>query len=1670
MAMWHNSEDDKTEDKWKLMNCENTNTRNLAMLSFNDDSHDDFNRGPQHSTPIKVIDNKSGFIWDTATAQDQQRYTDTENLGFKIENSEMEIKRNWPVNSELKNINLPHLMVADVNMCNHRKNNNVHSTDDPNHFSMPNKIKGQSTAAHIEQDVINKQRREIHLLMEELGTRDRELNDLVRSHQSQVQAWEKDRERLSDLQQRLYQYQDELEKNDQQLKETVTEMTRVCEQKESDNADLRKTKEEMEHLAEKINENSRYIQGMEVENKSLTQSVKELIKLRHELEERDREKEQLIKDQDEQISKSQKRIEELNEELNDFKVNSEEANKKLCNANSASVSWERKYCEANEECKRLKGECVSKEETIVCMTQQLHESLQQAIALQKALFTSCEREKCKEEVLYSLRKQQKRTMEELTSLRHLYERQNKDLTLYHLSVREQEIAQEETRQQKRSQERCKSLEKIPGDEKDKEDIRQRVRSKSELKHLPSDGSFLIKELNHNSSSKSARKYSHETHKIINNDEKDGNPSNQEEYNQKSERHSRCTARANNVNSQMNTRTITCNSTPKAKSGTPQDDEIDLKPVLLNHSNKQCEQRKKHDQSRSLSSFQSDCVSQSKQKHNHDTCPVDAKVQEKKHSEKLAKRIRLPEETSEYSESPMSSPERPTGFDEEILSADSEGMCPELKRDSGQIENFQNFRQVPSKDRKNSLLSDMPSSLQPSIHLSSFLKKEVMNISSSGGGDETVKPHDSAKSRLENGKKRQAHSENLKQLFSRDTFEYRQGQVVDVNDENSTSEPHDSFNEVQEAKRNTNNFQAGDYLHHQFKVDSNEPKINGRVKYSSRSAYNNVKALDMNKDFQNSDNSSSSKTDDAHYNDDSLEENVTSAQKIRMRNNCIKVICSSPELAKSPKSNHYHRDKIHFQKPCNAPRSQHAVKNRISEDIRREKRIAPTNSDGFLFQRKDQNRGRPGSRHSPHRNTSNKMRANHQDSQLNRQEKIIDVEDKSRRKCLRFAEKVSQDETQFHSDEISSSSSEVSKPVLNEDSHDNIQEMKSQHDGKYDNFQSEEGDSDEDSVNENMNKINEDRYENKRISTSGRARTATTRSYHLKKEKSYDSGDLPRKLSPSSIRARPLCSSPIFEEKVKSFVKRQKRDSNKEITQRRECNYNNSNADLENSDSTSYESSFNVPIRDVVEDTDIESQLDNDTKKFDYNLDNISNTKADVDNALLYMSRVSLKETKPFCSTRAPSLYKQLSKIHFCEKTKRYEWTSISKKQNEDEEPGKKTSEGDLSCSGDCSLNMKKLESSIHSPSKQCHKEDLIVKNNDLDKISCNSEVVLQSNSENNTSNSNNSYSKSELFEKPSFLSPLNETRTTPYFDSIGDQQFQTVVKKLNFSVTLEEDDLLNECDKKVEVENIPPSQSCGELSIEDNNVAKNVPFQIDESSLITFKTVPKDISKPFDFEGLDEVSIALITDDVSDNDTACNKYGHPIKKSLSRYTFPNNYKPDDFKPNSLSEYFKNISLINSKDEQNETGFQEDYNSVKDKALSVLDKSDIVHSQTHRILQMSSSEYMSFDMKEEINLSKNKNLKFHLPGNIYSNSHLPESTSYHLCEPYKLTKSQTECQKFVENLADESCNSSVQKMIQMSPATKLHRLLLESQDVIHCLQKSSDFPQSLKTKNSLPSNC
>lgn len=61
----------------------------------------------------------------------------------------------------------------------------------------------------MERDTIIKQRTELQLLIGELKDRDRELNEMVQAHHSQMKAWEDDRRRTQELEQRCSKYERE---------------------------------------------------------------------------------------------------------------------------------------------------------------------------------------------------------------------------------------------------------------------------------------------------------------------------------------------------------------------------------------------------------------------------------------------------------------------------------------------------------------------------------------------------------------------------------------------------------------------------------------------------------------------------------------------------------------------------------------------------------------------------------------------------------------------------------------------------------------------------------------------------------------------------------------------------------------------------------------------------------------------------------------------------------------------------------------------------------------------------------------------------------------------------------------------------------------------------------------------------------------------------------------------------------------------------------------------------------------------------------------------------------------------------------------------------------------------------------------------------------------------
>ncbi len=71
--------------------------------------------------------------------------------------------------------------------------------------------------SELEANTIQKQRRELQLLIGELQDRDRELNEMVASHQNQLLAWEQDRQKLLTLQQRYTRVNGELDQGSLKL-------------------------------------------------------------------------------------------------------------------------------------------------------------------------------------------------------------------------------------------------------------------------------------------------------------------------------------------------------------------------------------------------------------------------------------------------------------------------------------------------------------------------------------------------------------------------------------------------------------------------------------------------------------------------------------------------------------------------------------------------------------------------------------------------------------------------------------------------------------------------------------------------------------------------------------------------------------------------------------------------------------------------------------------------------------------------------------------------------------------------------------------------------------------------------------------------------------------------------------------------------------------------------------------------------------------------------------------------------------------------------------------------------------------------------------------------------------------------------------------------------------
>ncbi|XP_044929556.1 coiled-coil domain-containing protein 62 isoform X5 [Mustela putorius furo] len=280
----------------------------------------------------------------------------------------------------------------------------------------------QNIGSEVEISTIEKQRKELQLLIGELKDRDKELNDMVTVHQRQLLSWEEDRQKVLTLEERcsklegqkyissicytlLYASQfkglmGELHKRTEIIR-SLTKKVKILESNQIEcQAVLQKTQLQLQEMAQKATHSS--LLSEDLEDKDIIEAVNHIADcsgkfklLEHALRDAKMVETCIVKEKQDYKQK----LKTLKVEVNKLK---EDLNEKTTENN-----------EQREEIIRLKQEKSC-----------LHDEL---------VFTA-EREKRKDELLDIAKSKQERTNAELHNLRQIYVKQQSDLQFLNFNV------------------------------------------------------------------------------------------------------------------------------------------------------------------------------------------------------------------------------------------------------------------------------------------------------------------------------------------------------------------------------------------------------------------------------------------------------------------------------------------------------------------------------------------------------------------------------------------------------------------------------------------------------------------------------------------------------------------------------------------------------------------------------------------------------------------------------------------------------------------------------------------------------------------------------------------------------------------------------------------------------------------------------------------------------------------------------------------------------------------------------------------------------------------------------------------------------------------------------------------------------------------------------------
>ncbi|XP_070780450.1 coiled-coil domain-containing protein 62 isoform X2 [Enoplosus armatus] len=281
---------------------------------------------------------------------------------------------------------------------------------------------------------VQRQRRELQLLMAELKDRDRELNTMAASHHKQLHAWEQDRQRVLTLEQRCARLDDELQKRNEVIR-VLTKRVWVVETREEEvQKELSVARQQLCELEQKQQHISQKCEDFGEKNQSLNSTVMALSTQVGSLQVREEELSSMLKLKDKDVTEASGHIVDLTGRLRDLETSLTESRSRESKLLRDLEESKRRYRDARHEVTHLKEELQQQVTQSSTQREEIIRLKQELQLLRRDLALSGEGDGWKDELLELSRSKQERTMSELRCLRQVCENQRNDLQLLQLNL------------------------------------------------------------------------------------------------------------------------------------------------------------------------------------------------------------------------------------------------------------------------------------------------------------------------------------------------------------------------------------------------------------------------------------------------------------------------------------------------------------------------------------------------------------------------------------------------------------------------------------------------------------------------------------------------------------------------------------------------------------------------------------------------------------------------------------------------------------------------------------------------------------------------------------------------------------------------------------------------------------------------------------------------------------------------------------------------------------------------------------------------------------------------------------------------------------------------------------------------------------------------------------